>query len=441
MLVIETPGQEFFPECSYVAKLVFGDFMGLPVEIIAGNDPHQWRISVENNRFSLPNKVFLRGKYPAILGSVLAPFTRVAFKGPLHKHTDLIAPYVIGEGTATEDIDVLGSIFYYLTCAEHCSNLPRSQYGTLEAKASPVALYGDVSRPVVDELVGYLKHLLARVGVFSVYKAKYSLHVSCDVDMPSLWYGVSHGKVLKHLLGSIIKYKSVNRFKSALLPWLDLSKDPYYSFPWYMDLLERHGLTGCFNFMGGASNPDYDVPYDLSEEWMQRLLCSIAERNHIIGFHPSFEAAQSSDLFAKELEHLNSAVGDKQHVDGGRHHYLRFLGPKTWRMWADSGLKWDSSVGYNDAVGFRCGTAKSYCVFDIEERKQLSLTEKPLIVMEGSMLYEMKLGSCNIVKTLKKLADEVVFHGGNMSLLWHNSQLNGEEQKKLFNSAIEVLLP
>jgi hypothetical protein len=46
-------------------------------------------------------------------------------------------------------------------------------------------------------------------------------------------------------------------------------------------------------------------------------------------------------------------------------------------------MKIDSTCGYADKEGFRCGTGDEYSVFNILTRKKLKLKERPLIFMDG----------------------------------------------------------
>ena len=45
----------------------------------------------------------------------------------------------------------------------------------------------------------------------------------------------------------------------------------------------------------------------------------------------------------------------------------------------------DSTLGYADREGFRCGTGNCFPVFDFLERRVLDLYESPLVVMDGTL--------------------------------------------------------
>ena len=84
----------------------------------------------------------------------------------------------------------------------------------------------------------------------------------------------------------------------------------------------------------------------------------------------------------------------------------------------------DSTLGYAEQEGFRCGTAHDFPVFDLRSRRQLRLREQPLLAMDVTFAQYQ---GCSPVQTLERLCglrDEVQRFGGDFTLLWHNSSLN-----------------
>lgn len=76
--------------------------------------------------------------------------------------------------------------------------------------------------------------------------------------------------------------------------------------------------------------------------------------------------------------------------------------------------------------GFRCGTGREYPLYDVVQRRPLKLRERPLIVMECSVIADRYLGlsypdaALDLMLTLKHRA---LRYGGNFTLLWHHSHL------------------
>jgi hypothetical protein len=152
------------------------------------------------------------------------------------------------------------------------------------------------------------------------------------------------------------------------------------------------------------------------------LIQKIAQRGHVVGFHPSYEAFERPELFEKELASLRAV--SPVPVTTGRQHYLRFAAPHTWQVWEDAGMTLDSSLGYPEAEGFRCGICRDYPVFNFLTRKMLHLREKPLIAMDVTLALYRQYAPAEGFEKLQNLRSQVDRHGGEFVLLWHNSSWN-----------------
>jgi len=167
----------------------------------------------------------------------------------------------------------------------------------------------------------------------------------------------------------------------------------------------------------------------------------ICGRGHEIGLHTSYNSFRSTDQVKKEFERLISVAekeGICQDVWGGRQHYLRWEAPTTWRAWEEAGLDYDSTLTFADHVGFRCGVCFEYPVYDILQRKPLALRERPLIVMEGSMLggQYMRLSHEKSLSLIQKLAETCKMFNGDFTLLWHNSSLISRKDRELYGKVL-----
>ena len=117
----------------------------------------------------------------------------------------------------------------------------------------------------------------------------------------------------------------------------------------------------------------------------------------------------------------------------GRQHYLRFEIPITWQSWEDNGLEIDSTLGYAEMEGFRCGTCYEYTVYNFITRKKLRLKENPLIFMEVSVMDYQNIRESE--KFLVKLRDMVRIakkYKGNFVFLYHNTKFD----KKYFTKKV-----
>lgn len=156
---------------------------------------------------------------------------------------------------------------------------------------------------------------------------------------------------------------------------------------------------------------------------------NITRRGHCIGFHPDINTCDLADNWKKELDHLKKH--SPQNILFGRQHFLQFKVPKTWQIWNDMGMEWDSSLSYDDEPGFRTGSCYAYRVFNFLTREKLRLKERPLTIMDKSLVFDHKnLNNSQLEDKAKDLVETVKKYRGDFVLLWHNSCFNAPEWKK-----------
>ena len=163
---------------------------------------------------------------------------------------------------------------------------------------------------------------------------------------------------------------------------------------------------------------------------MSCIVDKINKRGHIIGFHPSYNAYNNSKQLKEEKDLLEQTL--KQEITEGRGHYLRFEVPTTWQILEDASMEIDSTCGYTDKVGFRCGTGEIFSVFNILTRKKLKLKERPVILMDFTLFGYQKLDWFKIKDVLQKL----IKIKSTFTILWHNSQI---ENRKIYEKLIDYL--
>jgi hypothetical protein len=129
-----------------------------------------------------------------------------------------------------------------------------------------------------------------------------------------------------------------------------------------------------------------------------------------------------------------------QHSFGGRMHFLRFENPVTWKGLEQAGLAYDSTLGYPEHIGFRCGTCRQFPVYHLTERRKLNLVERPLLVMDQTLL-NCKYMNLTYEEALKKcsyLANICRKYNGNFTLLWHNSHLVSSKERELYKQIVKA---
>ena len=112
------------------------------------------------------------------------------------------------------------------------------------------------------------------------------------------------------------------------------------------------------------------------------------ERGYKVGIHPSYNSLNDSTLIRKEKNKLQDTIGEE--VTLTRQHFLRFSFRHTPQIIQQLDLIEDSSIGFADRIGFRCGTGFAYHLYDFENEKAFNFLEMPLVFMDSALFTESK---------------------------------------------------
>jgi hypothetical protein len=346
-------------------------------------------------------------------------------------------------------VDVLGSVFYLLSRYEEVARRARDAHGRFPTTASLAMAEGFLERPIADDYVDLLwaglhamwPHLRRRASSFR-------LRLTHDVDQPRAALGQSPGAIAHALAGDLLRRRDLDLAFRRARSVLDArtgrtDRDPLNTFDLLMNTSERHGLRSVFYFMAGNVPGDVDFRYRLSEPWFIDLLRRIHDRGHEVGLHSSYASYLSAERIQAEFDALRSAcrsAGFDQPSWGVRQHYLRFRNPETWRIQEAAGLDHDSSLGFAEHVGFRAGTCREYALFDILERRELRLRERPLVVMDATLFTYLGLGLADAASKARAIVDACRRHDGDAVVLYHNDVLAAMNRRRHYQELVEELV-
>jgi hypothetical protein len=272
---------------------------------------------------------------------------------------------------------------------------------------------GFLHRPVVNEYLELILKWLKKLGLQQEpTQHRFQWVLTHDVDRIS-W----EKNYWRSLSRDLLKFGKFRLFwkKIAHIP-----SNPYDTFSKLMDWSEQAGVKSRFYFMA-AGEEGYDYEDYLNKKVFLKNLKQIQERGHIAGFHPGYSSFMDKNEWGKQYERLSHAMGS--YPEEGRQHFLRFRVPETWRIWEEHGMKTDSSLGFAEMPGFRCGVCFPFPVFDVEQRKMLRLREMPLIAMDTTLAVYLKYSPNQSLKILQDLRNRIAHFGGNFVILWHNTNL------------------
>lgn len=349
-------------------------------------------------------------------------------------------------------LDVFGSCLFMLARYEEVALRGHDRHGRFPGHRSLAWRESFLHRPIVNEYVELLWELLHKLWPeLARGKREASVFLSHDVDYPFYVYGRSRLRMIRDMLMDAVRrrdFESARKKAGMLLrPRRTLDRDPYNTFGWLMDLSEQAGIRSAFYFITEErrGKSGLDGNYSIDDPAILRLLREIHARGHEIGLHPGYHTFLNPARIRRQYEKLREvaeANGIRQAVWGGRQHYLRWRAPDTWQFWEDAGLDYDSTLSYADRAGFRCGVCYEFPVFNLKTRRELALRERPLIVMDQTILHPeyMGLGPEQAYETIRRLYLECRKYNGDFTLLWHNSQLVKASDRSVYRKLVLELL-
>ena len=462
MLRIRHP-RSWEAERRYAIDVLVGEFLGLDHSLevgstdvteimLEGGSPGR-RLLVADDLFARPEDEHLTEatlpsaplptldlRRAGVQAAFVSPNLPIVYGRPLED-----ASYMRESGDGAElnvDVDLFGATFFFLSRYEEAVSGQRDEHDRFPSSASIATRAGLLERPIVNEYAELLWWALNRLWPgLERRRREFRIVLSHDVDWP-FSRGVGVSTLLRSTAADLLVRRepglALRRARSyAVRGTRGQNADVHNTFDWLMDISEAAGLRGSFNFIAGRSGSRLDGAYSIEEPWIRNLLRRIRRRGHEIGLHPSYHSFSDPEQIRVEAQRLRRACeeeGIEQAEYGGRQHFLRWENPTTWQGWEDAGLSYDSTLGYSDRVGFRCGTCFEYPVFNVRTRRPLRLRERPLIVMEQAALDLHR--PSDALAEIDELKRRCRLFGGDFTLLWHNSRLLSRTERAAYVAAL-----
>lgn len=436
--------RSFKKEREYITNLLLIEFLGIEEVEIDTHDKPDYIIRLDNGNMLVIRDGFF-SKIPGdnYLSKQYLPKNIKIIKNPFIVEKNIFVLYGTDEFFQSDSkiicgIDIFASAFFMIVRWEEYVNKTRDKHDRFPAIASVAYKNNFLDRPIVNEYLEMLWNMLKYLGLQSKRKKReFQFILTHDIDHIEYWK--NYRVLAKHLLVDVLKHKSfkkaIESFNDYYLTKKGSKKDPYDTFKELMDLSEQANIKSRFYFMANG-NSKFDDSY-LYEYNLLKIIQNIKERGHIIGFHPSYNTYNSIDQWSEEKKTLERRIGVT--LTEGRQHYLRFSNPETFRILEENQMNVDSTLGYADYAGFRCGVCYDFPVFDFLKKKQLHVKERPLIVMDTTIIRYQKLNLYEMYDFIERLIDRVKKYNGDFVFLWHNSNFNIGEWKNYSNVYNKVL--
>ncbi len=432
-------------ERKYIISVILGEFLGLK-HIISIESVKNYELILPNgNKLIVEDHFF--SNFPQNLEYLQkenipdkARYAEIAFTVeddiPIIFGNSKIEVYTFKHKTVICGIDIFASSFFMLTRWEEYVNKIRDKHNRFPAFASWAFKNNLLDRPIVNEYTEMLWNILKFLGCRQKRRErKFQLILTHDVDHAYKYKNVFSG--LKEIVAHLIKRRSISQAILDILNkikfHLSLCNDPYDTYNYLMDISEILGVKSYF-FLHSSKHANQDVD---NNKYLRKIVEKIINRGHLIGYHPSYNSYNNLEIFMKDKRKIEEIINCE--LKFGRQHYLRFEVPTTWQIWENAKMEWDSSLGYADKEGFRCGTCYPFSTFNILSRKPLKLIEKPLVVMDGSLVNYQKLRPSEARDRIKNLVQITKRYNGEFVILWHNSSFGSfwKQYDKVYEDALK----
>lgn len=258
--------------------------------------------------------------------------------------------------------------------------------------------------------------------------ARFAVALTHDVDVPWRW-------TRRAVLGTAARLKSHllarRRFaavrEARALAGLPLHKlrgtDPNWRFEALLETEGENDASSTFFLLAGHSDL-HDGPAPTTYARLRpRLVETILGGGGEVGLHGSYRAARDPELLGDEVRALAQHGVEPR---GQRYHYLRVDPHANLAPLSGLGFRYDTSLGFSDAPGFRAGIAQPFRPWSFEAEGPLDLVEIPLAVMDVTLAERRYLGlsAREAERPLLELLDRAAEEGGGFAVLWHTDRFD-----------------
>ena len=307
--------------------------------------------------------------------------------------------------------DELAEAFFHLARVEERAG-PRDEHGRFRAEWS-----------CLDPLDPPLERLRRRLGVKDD-GPRLVVALTHDVDTPWRWTRVGVLGAAARLKQNVRQARLGPTFREArALATAPVHRlrgtDPNWRFQEIVTEERRRGAQGStFFILSGHHDPHDGAAPETYDRLRPRLVETLLESGAEVGLHGSYTAADDPARLAVEKQRLEELAGL---VAGHRYHYLRADPHRNLAPLVELALRYDTTLGFPDAVGFRAGIARPFRPWSFEHDAPLDLLEVPLAAMDATLAEERYLGLAakRAEPQFMRLLDWAADHGGAFAVLWH----------------------
>ena len=310
-IVITIPSVNI-PEVAYTFHCLLSVFLGLRYEIVIDDEACDYTITCNFQTLQIANFFFKDDRVQQLYQHDNLP-SAVNFSDIELENIQFSQVIFFGNSSWSKQEsgfkwgnDIVAASFYMLTRWEETVIENKDEHNRFLAIDSLAYKNNFLHRPIVNEYVEILYHILKSFGLDQIRKVrKYTTLATHDVDRPFLWNSTL-GKI-RSIGASLLIRRNKEEIKLRAQN-IVTGTDPFDTFDLLMDMSESIGEKAHFFFMAGGET-EFDNFYQLGEQAVIDLIKRIKERNHCIGIHPSYNTYNNTEMLSSEIDALKMATG------------------------------------------------------------------------------------------------------------------------------------
>lgn len=315
-------------------------------------------------------------------------------------------------------IDVFQTIFFHISRFEEWYAHPQDldKHGMMSSELQFLVKNSIHDNPVVDHWV-YLLY-----GYLGLKSKKIITQYSLTHDIDAIRRLPTFYKFLRAMANTLFYQKKKTRtfyrlFKTYYGVLTKKISDPYDTFNWLLNTSEEKIKDRKIYFLAGGRTI-YENFFDISDSRCPPIYELAQTKKYTIGIHPSYLSGRNEALTRLEKEYLERVLGQK--ITDSRQHFLRYHIPETGKILENLEIKTDSTFGYRNKTGFRCGTGFPYKMYNFEEERPYHFLEIPMVVMDMAIIHQVGWDAQKFIKHLEAFLEKNRYHT-HITFNFHNS--------------------
>ena len=319
--------------------------------------------------------------------------------------------------------DIIASAFYLLSGWQEYFTSNNVKSERFSYNSSIQCKLGIVTKPIVNYYFDILKTAIEKVYDKELRVSlwgdnSFATFISHDIDKcNSAWIEGSYSEIKKGNLFTPFK---------LILKRIFIN-DEWFNFEQIISLEKKHNATSTFFFLAKKGKHDFflNADYDIKDKKIRKVFKLIEDNNSEIAIHGSIGTHTNSQQLASEITKFNKKIC------GNRFHLLNYDVDKTPNILETNNIKYDSTLGFAEHIGFRNSYCFPFVPYNLKDDKPYSFLEIPLIIMDTTLYHKkyMKISQQDILPEIILLIDEVKKFNGCFSLLWHNNYFSKYKYK------------